>query len=342
MQINIGQGGAGQLLIGSDVANNHKVTFGGYVEQFKVSDQRSNQNDNQTVDLKINGGAGTVQLGHGNDTVVVRDYVNSLHTGAGADQVTLDTVNGSERINLGDGNDIIRVSKFNADTGLLIAGRGGQDTIDFGLYGTSSVVFDLDTGGAYQNPGAPGGNTAVPGSGYILETSIENISGANGADVLDGDSGANRLIGRAGRDKLGGDGGADTLNGGNGNDVLNGGGGNDLLNGGTGSDRLTGAQGADRMIGAGGKDFLNGGGGADVMAGGASGDVFIFGTNTGTDRITDFQSADLMRFTDQSGGQASLTIAAQGSDLRITHDNGVIILDGQAGLALTADNFDFV
>ena len=50
--------------------------------------------------------------------------------------------------------------------------------------------------------------------------------------------------------------------------------------------------GADMLEGAAGADRLTGGKGNDTLAGGGGGDAFIFGLNSGTDRVLGFNRAD--------------------------------------------------
>ncbi|NRB33296.1 MAG: hypothetical protein HRU31_00875 [Rhodobacteraceae bacterium] len=150
VDLTIGQGGAGSIRIDSDAVNSHKAKFDGYVESLHISDRNDDDSDDQSINLVIGQeGSGKIETGNGNDRVTVKGYVNFLSTRDGDDRVVINTNEGSERVNLGDGDDTILVSKFAGDRGILIAGRGGSDTIDFSLYGKSAVVFDLDTGGAY-------------------------------------------------------------------------------------------------------------------------------------------------------------------------------------------------
>lgn len=106
---------------------------------------------------------------------------------------------------------------------------------------------------------------------------------------------------------------------------------------------LKGGGKADILDGGAGRDLLQGGKGDDTLHGGAGADVFVFGANSGTDRVMDFEDGkDVLRFEGQAGGFAALVIADQGADLMITHDGGVIMLLGEAGTTLSAADFDFV
>ena len=115
---------------------------------------------------------------------------------------------------------------------------------------------------------------------------------------------------------------------------LVGGKGNDTLVGGDGKDKLLGGNNADRLIGGAANDQLTGNGGNDV---------FVFDGDSKNDTIKDFQQgSDTMEIADHAGGFASLVISDDNGDRLIEHDGGSIRLEGQAGLALTAGDFDFV
>jgi Ca2+-binding RTX toxin-like protein len=86
-----------------------------------------------------------------------------------------------------------------------VNGGGGVDALDFSAY-TTDLYVNLATGAA---TGAGGG-----------VTSVEQVSGGSGNDILVGNSGVNLLKGNGGRDILIGGFGADTLNGGAGDDIL--------------------------------------------------------------------------------------------------------------------------
>jgi Ca2+-binding RTX toxin-like protein len=72
------------------------------------------------------------------------------------------------------------------------------------------------------------------------------------------------------------------------NNVLTGNTGANVLKGASGDDTLNGGAGRDRLFGGDGNDVLVGGGGADELTGGAGADQFLFGPNSGADRLLDF------------------------------------------------------
>ena len=147
---------------------------------------------------------------------------------AGSDQITGSAFSdavagyaGNDYLDGGSGNDFIDGGLGN-DT--LIGGAGndtliGGDGIDTASYAgtTSSVTVNLALSSA-QNTG---------GAGTDSITSVENLIGGSGNDLLTGSSENNEI------------------NGGSGNDILNGGAGNDTLIGGDGINTLIGGDGID-------------------------------------------------------------------------------------------------
>ncbi len=101
-----------------------------------------------------------------------------------------------------------------ATLGGSIDGRAGNDTIDFSAY-TSGVTADLRNG------------EISPLVGGV--TSVENVIGGSGNDVLNGNDEDNLLNGGGGDDIIHGWGGNDTLYTGNGHDIVYGDDGDDVL-----------------------------------------------------------------------------------------------------------------
>ncbi|BBK32299.1 hemolysin type calcium-binding protein [Stella humosa] len=206
-----------------------------------------------------------------------------------------------------------------------LIGLGGDDTVvggsgdddvngntgnDF-VYGNSGVDFvrggqgnDYVFGGNGDDWHVNGniGDDTIHGDGGE-EAGNDTMFGGQGADLMFGDfgfydrPGGNDLMdGNLGDDDLFGEAGNDTLSGGEGNDVLRGEEHNDSLLGGAGDDVLFGGLGdatidepdADILIGGAGDDLLLGEGGNDTLTGGIGADNFIFESNGGDDRITDF------------------------------------------------------
>ncbi|MGC6331242.1 calcium-binding protein [Rhizorhabdus sp. FW153] len=241
--------------------------------------------------------------GAGNDTVTLNgEAAVTITAGAGDDNVQLSNDGGLLNVSLGDGNDLFE-SNGSAATS-IVEGGAGADSIEGGdsndrLYGQSAA------GGADGNDIISGGN----GSDYL--------QGNAGADTLDGGRGSDRIFGGADNDFIRGNDGNDTVNGNKGADKIDGGDGNDSLRGGADDDIIYGGfdgnnaniigSGNDVILGDAGNDTLIGGAGndtIDILTGGAGNDVFVFGStdaaiatigsDTLTDRITDFSAGDLI------------------------------------------------
>jgi Ca2+-binding RTX toxin-like protein len=319
--------GVGSINFDTDQAQTHKIKTlnGAYIEQLSLTDNRLNENDNQSAELDIGWYAGSIQLGNGADVVKFADEESSataLSTSGGDDMVSLGTY-GAGAVFLSRGDDTVKVKKL-ADEPIqgvefghtYLRGGSGEDTIDFTDFG-EAVTFTLAGGSVEQ---FISGNDRA-----FIQTAFENLTGTGAGDTLTGDGKKNVLDGAKGKDKLVG------------------GGGDDMLIGGGSNDRLIGGNGKDIMDGGTGKDTLEGGKGNDTQTGGGGEDVFIFGKNAGADRITDWtDGVDILRIKSHDGGFAGLTISDQNANLRIEHDNGTILLLGEAGTVLTAADFDFV
>ncbi|MEO0864181.1 MAG: calcium-binding protein [Pseudomonadota bacterium] len=320
--ITVGDGGV-ELLATRD--GEDSVTASGYVDAMFTGDD----NDDVTIGAE---GAGYVHTGSGDDHVVTgTGWVELIATRDGNDTIDIGT-GGGGMVRASAGDDLIILSELDPSFGLVVQGGGDNDTMDFSRFQTG-VYFTLDGAGVFQNVGS--GDITGPGVvGYFSETSVENLTGSSRNDSLTGDSGANVLVGNKGLDTLIGGDGNDTIDGGQNGDSIVGGFGKDVIIGGGGKDKLEGNKGEDTIDGGTANDFLRGGQGADT---------FVFGDGYGTDKIRDFQQgSDIMQIADHTGGFGTLVITDQGGDRRIDYDGGVILLKTDAGLALTAADFDFV
>jgi len=279
------------------------------------------------------GGASLIRTGSGADTVVVgAGGTRYIRTDDGNDDVTTGA-GGVETISTGEGNDIVRLGSGGAPIVRLEAGNDkirltnvddiavridagdGVDQVIFEEF-TSGVLVNLKKSGFMQNVSGGPVDIENPGDGLFELTSFENVIGSNFADTLVGDGNANRLFGRDG---------------------------NDVMRGGDKADQLFGDAGMDELFGGAGQDRLDGGADNDILKGNGGPDTFIFGANSGTDTVLDFlQGDDMFEISDHTGGFAALTITDQGGDRKVDHDGGTILLAGQAGLALTSADFDFV
>ncbi len=310
----IGSGGAGSVRTS---AGKDAVTTGtGEVGSIWTGDK----DDSVTVG---SGGVASVRTGDGNDMVdATGGWSELISTGAGDDMVKMGAGSGGGFVRLGSGDDTISVMEMGLSDGVTVHGGSGVDTINFAKF-TKGVTFTLDSFGIFQNVTNPGSLTTA--RGWFSEVAIDNIIGTNKGDTLTGDQNANELTGRGGKD------------------VIKGGAGDDKLDGGGANDKLFGEDGKDVLIGGKGRDVLVGGGDNDTLRGNGGKDVFVFGPDSGTDKVMDFaDGSDILRISGHSGKLGGLTITDQGANLKIVHDGGVIILAGEAGTTLTMADFDFV
>lgn len=138
-----------------------------------------------------------------------------------------------------------------ADGGFLggnIDGRSGNDTLSYSAV-LEGITVNLSTGQASKIIGGI--------------TSIENVTGGWGDDLIIGNNQDNILNGGPGNDTIYGGGGNDLIYGGSGNDELYGEDGNDTLDGGDGDDYLDGGNHDDTLITGSGHNTLAGGSGTD-------------------------------------------------------------------------------
>lgn len=240
-----------------------------------------------------------------------------------------------EQFWLGDGNDIIDLSRHGANgidyaKNALVQGGLGDDII-IGGAGKDNLQGD---GGNDIIFGWRGSDTISGGAGddilYGDDLGFNNISGD---DTIDGGTGNDTLYGGRGKDKLTGGGdndvlyggaGDDSLAGGAGDDILYGDGdnlsGNDVLHGDSGNDRLFGGLAGDELYGDAGDDYLDGEAGNDYMHGGGGNDTIIAGA--GNDTIDGSADTDTLVF---SGNRADylFTLQTDGSYLATDQRNGM-------------------
>lgn len=214
-----------------------------------------------------------------------------------------------------------------------LVGGIGDDKLGFleavaGQPGLEETGNDIFYGAEHRDTYVDGGGTdrvVFPGSDPIraslngaaddgpvgeatenIPSTIENIEGGSGNDILSGSNGKNRLTGGGGDDVLKGLGGNDVLLGGAGKNRLEGGAGKDVLRGGAAVDTLLGGDGDDTMSGFGGNDSFSGGGGSDKAFG-----------STGND-------------TAHMGGGNDRALGGDGRD-KLYGEGGRDFLDGEAG-----------
>ncbi len=303
--------------------------------------------------------SGLVRGDHGGITFVDGQDLSILNTGVIATKFPTSTYSNTA-VELIDATGFLLENLGRIESGLAIRMYYSAGTID-----NSGKIIGLTTGLQISPVGiAPDEQVTILNSGLIrAETSLRAHTGqvnVTNSGVMIGDITATDAwfdltnSGRiAGSVKFGyrddtylaiGDGFVtEFVLGGGGQDVLTGGSRKDDLRGGTGDDILKGKGGKDVLRGNAGDDILEGGGDNDVLIGGGGEDIFVFAPNSGTDRVTDFQDTrDSLRIADHAGGFDTLAITDKGADLKIIHDGGVILLEGQAGIVLTFADFDFV
>ena len=230
------------------------------------------------VDLSVAGPQDTGTAG--NDTLTAMESVTG---GSGRDALAGGP--GPNTISGGAGNDSLLASAG----GDVLDGGAGSDTIDYSSR-PPGVVVNLTAG------------TGSSSGDVDLITTVENVTGGSGADLLIGDAAGNTLDGGPGVDRLRGLAGADSLVGGTGVDTVdyatffpaNGrigvvvnlaageaiGDGTDTLaqienaRGSSFDDRLFGNSQVNTLQGGDGNDYLSGSGGKDVLSGGDGADTF--------------------------------------------------------------------
>lgn len=297
---------------------------------------------------------------HGNDTLQ-GTHRNDVIVGGNGNDVIYGG-NGQDIIYGGNGDDFI-IGGFGLDR---IHGGHGNDTISWDNLSTGMCV-DLK----YQT-------VYFYGGGREYFSSIENIVGSRGNDVIKGDhnnnvlrgnDGNDRLYGRHGDDHLFGDAGHDKIYGGYGNDTIEGGDGNDRILGGKGDDTLVGGLGSDILIGGGGNDTIaalqdsdvlngtdslhRGAHERDNLLGGIDGDRFILGDAHGAYYIAN-GFTDFAGILDFDLGADVIVLHGSASQYSLTSDNndtsiafkgdriGIIQGISPKELNLHSGNFEFV
>ncbi|MGR3722344.1 calcium-binding protein [Abyssibius alkaniclasticus] len=159
------------------------------------------------------------------------------------------------------------------------------------------------------------------------EAGNDSLKGGRGQDILFGGSGDDILRSGSGNDTASGGSGNDKIAGGTGDDLLNAGEGNDTVWGGAGDDTLNGDQGNDKLKGGEGNDILIGGDGNDKLWGGGGEDTFMFSSNSGDDKIRDFESGiDNIQFQFDENAQIEQQMSGRG--LVINYGESSILLVG--------------
>jgi VCBS repeat-containing protein len=195
--------------------------------------------------------------------------------------------------------DLLSVSAVNGSAGNLGTGVAGK-------YGTLTMNADGSYGYVANTTSG-----ALPAKGAAQDVFTYQVSDGQGFVTQT----LTVTVYEKGQTYRGGTDGADNFIGGNGSDVLD---------GGNGADTLSGGNGADVLIGGTGNDFLSGGAGHDL---------FVFGANSGQDRVTDFAKGDVIQL---SAGQFANFAALTGAIQKIGADT---VIDLGGGNLITLQNF---
>lgn len=242
---------------------------------------------------KITGGSGDDALigGAGNDEL------NGL---AGNDEFRFSgTGSGLDRVDGGDGYDIVRATADNTIIGLTTYANieeissGGFSSVTLQL-GSNNDLFDMVGGITLTGIDivlAGGGNdTIIAGdSGYNIsgESGHDIIVAGAGADVLDGGTGTDTISYERSDSSVSVNLSTNTVSGGHAEgDVI------------ANFENVTGSAHGDVITGNSLANTINGGAGDDVMDGGGGNDLFLVGPDSGTDAITGGAGTDTIRFID--------------------------------------------
>ncbi|PKF60705.1 hypothetical protein CW745_14350 [Psychromonas sp. psych-6C06] len=250
---------------------------------------------------------------------------NNANTPTASNAQTIFTYGSNDRVESGDGNDIIYAGATGksdnaeaGDTDDELQARLLADSAENQIENLNFMVAD---------------DASMVGDDTFLNTNIKQ--GTSDFDIVNAFTGDDIIYGESGNDLLYGHDGEDKIFGGSHNDGLRGGKGSDLLDGGSGDDVVRGDAGDDTIIGGSGNDLLIGDGGADTF-------VWLDG-EVGTDHIQDFNQlvgdkldlSDLLHLTDgdnldnfldfeSNNGDTTIDVMAEGDGV-VTQ---TIILDG--------------
>ena len=134
------------------------------------------------------------------------------------------------------------------------------------------------------------------GTGYDEFTSVDEVHGGGGNDIIYGNFKDDSLQGNTGNDTIYGHDGNDSIRGGQDQDYLQGDAGNDVMFGDLGNDTLQGNDGKDTLYGGDGNDSIRGGKDDDSLQGNIGRDS-IFG-DLGNDSIRGGQGNDVLEGND--------------------------------------------
>ncbi len=286
----IGGDGTNTVTIFQDTASLDSLTF-------------NTDDDDDTVAVNSNSSTSSIQvnLGAGDDTLILADGVNLVEAGTG--------------------------------TGAVDGGTGTIDTIDYSAW-TTAINVNLAAGTATNTGGVSNINGVFGGAGSDTITGAatddllvggpgdDSIDGGSGNDFITDDLGSNTLVGGDGDDSIlggdnddtiTGDAGNDTIIAGIGNDSVDGGIGADSILGGLDNDTIDGGDGDDTIDGGDGDDSLVGGHGNDTVSGGNDNDTLVWNPGDGSDQMNGDDGIDTV-VVNGSVGVNNFGIAVSGVD----------------------------
>ncbi len=279
--------------------------------------------------------------------------LTTLNTGDGADEVTVELIDGTDGpfvVNVEEGNDIVDAGASSLD--LLVFGGLGTDALTTGS-GDDIVIGDLATvtttdGGTITGGGGPGDRT--DGGLQPINRITSDPSGGD-TDTIATGAGTDTAFGGTGNDGIAGGPDDDLLVGGHsvagapdGVDTINGDGGDDLIAGDNAKLDLSGATGVFTLFdvettstpapaGSGAGDVLSGGADDDAIYG-QQGNDGLFGDG-GDDIVEGNSGADTI-----SGGADQDDLLGGGSALDGVLDDDRAWTVGAVGLADDNDTID--
>ena len=300
----------------------------------------------------LDGGAGNDTLigGGGGDRIFGRDGDDTAQLNVSGVNPLATVIDGSDTIDLGAGNDIIRVSRLTPGEVRLTFRSSGvgngvaADTVAEGGDGDLNVRIQGENGSGGLDAVDPISRADDEGVTFIGENGVRfdvrDITGvARGSfDIVQlGTSGADNIVAQASMlDRYFNGGlGNDTLRGGSGNDFLVGGGGDDLLVGGGGFDQYLAGDGADLILGSTGVDFvIDAGAGNDRVFGNTGNDTLNGGL--GDDLINGEVGDDVL-----NGGDGNDLLSGElGNDIILGGNGSDVLIGGEGNDQLNgeADN----
>jgi Ca2+-binding RTX toxin-like protein len=255
--------------------------------------------------LQAGNGNDVLKGGDGNDTLNADgDGDDRLEGGNGSDELRgqrgrdrLDGGRDGDRVFGGTGDDLIKEANLSCNPSAVdtLRGEDGDDEIKGACIRSrleGGPGDDVMRGNLYRDSlhGGPGKDRIVIDSGPYGDDEafggpgddvfVDDVSSADGDDLLDGEEGYDRMRGGEGNDNIRGGPGDDTISGGKGHDTVAGGGDRDTIDGDSGNDDLAGGDDDDTIRGGSGSDRLQGEAGDDRLRGNSGGDVVVGGPGT--------------------------------------------------------------